>query len=291
MESLKILQGLLDGFLKLAGPLFQVARFLFLTVWGWILIGISIFIIIWNNSLNRDGQFSPLRFFGNTIQGLFQFYFSIASVIISLILLIVLSFVYNLVGEVSKGISLYREVKMLEATLKNLKAERKIMELRSEYVLSGEVKMIKVMIQYYAYSPIQDKDIPSGCEEHLISGRKIYAGFGVINFDYSLIEKGETKNVAFPDRLYSDSISYERGIRLISGEDVPYTFRLDENDILLLSPDDYKTQIQRIMDAVTNKSEAKRLGVRTFYGEAFAIVPSGKVYTFYSTGTGGIVVR
>lgn len=292
MESFLALQNILNGFLKFVGPLLWIARFLFLTIWGWILIVLSSLLVMFTNSFSREGRFSPMKFFGNTIQGLVQFYFSIASVIIGLILLLLLSFIYNLANDISKGISLYREIKMLEATLRNLKSERKIMELRAEYVQSGEVKMIKVMIQYYAHSPFQNKDVPSGYEEHLISGRKVYIGFGVINFDYSLIEKGEIKNIAFPDRLYSDSISYERGILLLFAKDsIPSTFRLDEKDILLLSIDDYKTQIQRIISAVTNQAEAKRLGVRTFYGEAFAITPSNKVYNFYSTGTGGIVMR
>ncbi len=196
MESLTTLQNLLNGFLKFAGPLLWIARFLFLTVWGWLLIILSSLLVIITNSFSRDGQFSPMRFFGNTIQGVVQFYFSIASVIIGLILLLLISFVYNIANDISKGISLYREVKMLEATLRNLKSERKVLELRLEYVQSGEVKMIKAMIQYYAYSPFQNRDIPSGYEEHLISGRKLYIGFGVINFDYSLIEKGEAKNIA-----------------------------------------------------------------------------------------------
>ncbi len=296
MENLKAIQnleGAINAFLGLIGPIAGIAGFLFLTVWGWLIIGTALLLLIIRKSRNKEGRFSFGNLFGTLSELLFSFYSNITSVIIGLILLFFMSFVYSVLKDLSGSLTLYREVKMLEAALKNLKTERKIMELRAGPKMEGEDRKIQVKIKFYAYSPAKDADIAAGDAEYIIPGRRLFADFGVFNFDYSLIEKGLAKNIAFPYRLYSDSLSHENGESIFFRKDaLPYTFSLDEKDIYILDRNDYQTEIFKIISAVTNESAAHKLGVRTSYGEAFGLVPNPeRTYTFYSTGTGGIIVR
>ncbi len=296
MDNLKVVQnlgGIVDGLLKLIGPVAYVTHFLFLTVWGWIIIFVFILLIIIRKSRDKSGHFSIGSMAGAVPELLFSFYANMGSIIIGLVILFFLTFVYSTLKDLASGLSLYRDVKMLEAALKNLKAERKIIEIKAAPVTVGDNKVIQAKIIYYSYSPVKDSDIKSGESDYVIPGRKLFVDFGVLNFDYSLIEKGEVKNIAFPDRLFSETLSHENGTNLLFGKDLlPDTFKLDEKDIYILDKDDYRSEILKLVAAVTNDLSARKLGIRTAYGEAIGIIPvPEKTYTFYSTGTGGIIVR
>ncbi len=89
----------------------------------------------------------------------------------------------------SKSLSLYREIKTLEATLKNLKSDRKLIELTAAPITDTDSPKLSAKIKYFSYSPVKDIDIISGESSYVIPGKKLYIDFGIFNFDYSLIEK------------------------------------------------------------------------------------------------------
>jgi hypothetical protein len=296
MDNLKAIQNLdniVNGLLNLIGPIASLAGFLFLTVWGWLIIIVFIVLIIIRKSRDKNGHFSIGNLAGSLPDLLFSLYSNIASVIMGLIILFFLTFVYSTLKDLASGLSLYRDVKMLEAALKNLKAERKILEIKAAPVTIGDSRAIQAKITYYAYSPVKDNDIKAGESECMIPGKKLFVDFGLLNFDYSLIEKGEAKNIAFPDRLFSETLSREKGTNLLFGNNtVPDTFNLEEKDIFILDKRDYQTEILKLVSAVTNEFSARKLGIRTAYGEAIGIIPfSERIYTFYSTEAGGIIIR
>jgi hypothetical protein len=296
MDNLKTIQnltGIINGLLGLIGPISAIVRFLFLTIWGWIIIIVLIIVIIAWKSRDRTGRFSFGNMAGAVPELLFSFYSNMSTVVIGIVILFFLTFVYSTIKELASGLTLYRDVKMLEAALKNLKSERKILEVRATPVPAGENSVIQAEITYYAYSPLKDSDIKTGQSVFDIPGKKLFVDFGLLNFDYSLIEKGEAKNVAFPDRLFSEILSRENGTNLLFGRGFfPETFNLDEKDIFILDKNEYQKEILKLVSAVTNESSARELGIRTAYGEAMGIIPvPQKIYTFYSTGTGGIIVK
>ncbi|MGA2142238.1 MAG: hypothetical protein ABSG94_07420 [Brevinematales bacterium] len=296
MENLKALQNLgsvVNALLNFIGPIAAVAQFLFLTFWGWLIIVFFILIIIAGHAKDKSGHFSMTGLLGAIPELLFGFYSSLANIVIGLVLIFFIGFVYSTIKDLSTGLSLYRDVKMMEAALRNLKSERKVMEIKALPVINGDKRSIDVKITYFAYSPAKDADVTGGSAEYNIQGRKLFVDFGVLNFDYTLIEKGEIKNIAFPDKLFSDTVSHDGGVNIFTGKDqFPATFNVEDKDLFILNKGDFQTEVLKFISAVTNAEAARKLGIRTAYGEAIGIFPSAdRVYTFYSTGTGGVIVR
>ncbi len=296
MDNLKIVQNLenvVNSLLNFIGPIAAVANFLFLTVWGWLIIVFFIILIIIGKSRDKNGHFSPGNLLASLPELLFAFYSNLTNIVIGLVVIFFMTFVYSTLKDLASGLSLYRDVKIMEAALKNLKAERKVMEVKTAPLINGDNRSIQVKITYFAYSSVKDADVPSGASEYTIQGRKLFVDFGVLNFDYSMIEKGEAKNIAFPDRLFSETVSHENGVDLFNGkENFPNTFNVEDKDLYILDKNDYQAEVLKFVAAVTNANAARKMGIRTSYGEALGIIPvPDKIYTFYSTGTGGVIVR
>jgi len=292
LKSLQNLQSVVNSLLNFVGPIAAVAQFLFLTIWGWLIIVFFILVMIAGKVRDKSGHFSIGNFISSIPALLFDFYSKLTNIVIGLVVIFFLAFVYITIKDLSAGLSLFRDIKLMEAALKNLKAERKVLELKAEPVISGDQRSISVKITYFAYSPAKDSDIPGGSANYTIQGRKLFVDFGVLNFDYSLVEKGNAKNIAFPDRLFSDTVSHENGVNIFTGKDqFPGTFNVDDKDLFLLNKSDFQEEILKFVAAVTNTASARKLGIRTAYGEALGIIPLfNRTYTFYSTGTGGVIV-
>lgn len=92
--------------------------------------------------------------------------------------------------------------------------------------------------------------------------------------------------------MFSDTVSFNDGISIFSKEnDIPLSLKLDDNSIFLLEKNEYDSIVKRVVKALNNERLALKLGIRTFYSEAVAIVPSkNKTYSIYSTGVGGLKI-
>lgn len=297
MIELKGLQGfetLLNTIIRMLEVLFQIARFVFLTPWGWIGIITLTGIVIFAGARDSRDEFSfssVVASFTKTLMGLYS---HLTTILTGLAVLVIVFAVSRPLKEMSESMKLYREVKTLEATLKNLQTERKLLEVSLSPTNDFTEPQMLVKLKYYAYSPAKGTDVLSGESAYLIEGRKLYLDFGVINFDYSLIEKGLARNIAYPARIYSDTVSPDKGYFLSEpGEaGIPLTFKLDEGDLYLLDGVEYKREIETIMACKTNERLARKMGIRTAYGEAIGIYPSAnRAIQFYSTGSGGVVIR
>lgn len=293
LNSILQLETFLNGFLFIVGIIITIAKFLFLTIWGWIIILLGLIAVVASKARNQEGEFSVSGLVGGFTETLFWFYSNITAILVGIVLLFFISVVFNSVKDLSKSLTLYRDVKMLEAAMKNLKAERKLIDLYSEFSSEKQVPKTYIRIKYYAYSAVKDEDIYTGESSFIIEGRKIFVDFGVINFDYSLIEKGLAKNLAFPGKVFSETVSADKGIRILAiTNGMPLSYKLDNQNIYLMDESDYQETISRIFSAVTNDDQARKLGIRTHYSEAIGFYPvSGKTYGFFSTGSGGVVVR
>jgi hypothetical protein len=296
MESLKSLaqlEGLLNGLLTVIGVLIAIAKFFFLTIWGWVIILFGLIAIILSKSRDRDGEFTFSRVAGGAAETLFWFYSNITAVLIGIVLLFFISTVFSSLKDLTKSLTLYRDVKMMEAALKNLSAERKMIELSAVTTNINQIPKTYVRIKYYAYSAVKDDDLFTGESSYIIEGKKIYVDFGVINFDYSLIEKGSAKNIAFPGKLFSDSVSADKGLEILAQTNgMPLSFKLDNQDIYIMDEEDYQDTVMKLISAATNEEQARKMGIRSHYGEAIGMYPAaGRLYSFYSTGAGGVVMR
>ena len=274
----------------------HVAGFIFLTVWGWIiLLALFIISIIYNAKIRQDDvTFSGVM--GSLWDAAFKFYTNITVIIIGLAILLTMSIISNAMNSFEKTISLYRRVLTLSAALKNLRSDRKLLDVSVSPAVFSNGQAMNVRLQYFAYSPVKDTDISSGDAAYIVPGRKLFVNFGVYNFDYSLLENGSSKNIAFPSKLYSDTVSFDSGIDVeTESAGVPMTFKLDSPDIYILDKTDYNDEMARIAASATNSEIARELGLRTAYGESISIVPpltgTSRIYSFYSTAAGGIIVK
>jgi hypothetical protein len=270
-----------------------IAKFLFLTPWGWILIVIAFISIILVKIRTKKDKITFYSFIGGFTETLFWFYSNIAVVLIGVLLIFSVSLLFKGFDDFSESLKLFREVKMLEAALKNLETDRKIIEAVVEPVVFEGQDRMNVTVRYFSYSPVKEDDILTGEKVYTVDGRRLYVDFGVINFKYSLIEEGEAINLAFPNKIYSESVAYEDGKSILGADKtIPLSYKLGDEDIFTISEDEYNAQLAKIFSSATNAAEARKMGIRTTYGQALTITPvAGRTYRFYSTGTGGMVLR
>ncbi len=270
---------------------YGIVKFLFFNVFGWLIIGLVLFFVVFVNSKTEKGYFSLGKFVANGIEKTFFLFSNIFQLIVGVLLILVLISFIPVIKEAKETLTLYKDVKNLNSALKNLKSERKILEA---YVESNDDKTeIVVNLKYFAYSPVKNTDVMTGEAEYRIPGNKVYIDSVVINFEYSLIESGKVINLSLPYRIFSDKVSFNDGISINSMDnEIPLSLKLDGDDIFLLDKEDYNSIIKRLVVALSDKKTALKMGVRTFYSEAIALTPSkNKKYIIYSTGSGGLVVR
>lgn len=270
-----------------------IAKFLFLTPWGWILVAVAFISMIVVRIRNNKGEFTFSSVLGGVTETLLWFYSNIANILIGVFLVFIVSSVYVSFDRAAQALRLFREIKTLEATLQNLQSERKVLELTATAVETQGRDQLNINLQFFAYSPVDGMDIPSGEQVLSVEGKRLYLDFGVINFRYAQIEGGEKMNLAFPYRLFSDQVAAEQGQSLLTGkEGLPYTFQLPADKIYRLSLDDYREQVAGLLAAATNAEQSRLMGIRTSYSQAFGLAPQpGRVYSFYATGAGGMVMR
>lgn len=270
---------------------YGIVKFLFFTVFGWIVIGLLFFYIIFVNSKNDKGYFSPGKFLANGIEKSFFLFSNIFQLIVGMILVIALISFIPVINEAKETINLYKDVRMLNAAIKNLKSERKILEATVD--LTEDRSELVVNLKYFAYSPVKNSDIMTGEAEYRIPGSKVYLDSIVINFEYSLVESGKAINLSLPYKIFSDKISFNDGISINSMDnDIPLSLKLDKDDIFLLEKEEYNSTIKKLISTLNDKKNALKMGVRTFYSEAIVLYPlKNKKYTIYSTGNGGLVLR
>jgi hypothetical protein len=293
LDALKSLESTLGAVIFLLNPLVAAAKFLFLTPWGWIAIGIAFIFVVIVGSRGQDGEFHLSTFLASLARTAFSLYANLFHILVGVAILAGVYVLSNAARDAAATLTLMRETKMLEAALANLKSDRKVLEVKCVPDMQDPGNNL-VTLSYFAWSPGLDRDVPAGEETVTIAGEKIYVDFGVINFDYSLVEKGERKNITFPHTLYSDIRAYENGADLLHPSNgVPASFSPDRQTLFLLDGSEYDREIGIVMDAATNRDKARKLGIRAAYGEAIAIKPqqNGKTYQFYSTGTGGVVLK
>jgi hypothetical protein len=296
MESIPAIQAadsVLQGLVGLTGALIGITQFLFLTAWGWMILVLVFILTVVSRSRDPAGEISLSGVFRGLGETAFWFYSNMVSIVIGIVLVLLLSFVYNGVKELSVSLSLYRDIKMLESALHNLKAERKLLEVSAVPFVDADTRKIKVRVKYFSYSPVKNADLPSGEAEYVIAGRKLYIDFGLLNFDYALIEKGTAVNIAYPNRIFSESVAPTNGTSIIAVQDgLPLSFKLDERDLYLLGIGDFKNEIGLLFSAATNDALARKMGIRSFYGEALGMTPDPeRIYRIYSTGTGGVLLK
>jgi hypothetical protein len=290
ISAIGVIDELLNGFLNV---IIWIAKILFLTPWGWIIVAVAFVAMLVAKIRTSKDEVTFYSVVGGVTETLFWFYTNVSTIIIGVFVVFVLSIIFTGLRDVTDSFKLFNEVKTLEATLKNLKTDRKVLEITALPVSVNGTNRMNVTVKYFAYSPVQEKDIQTGERVYIVDGKKLYVDFGVINFKYALIEKGEAYNIAFPSHMFSEVLPPDNGMNIFAAADgIPLTFKLDNKDIYILSKDSYVAQINKIIAYSTNTNLSREMGVKTTYSEALAFEPQeGKVYQFFSTGAGGVILK
>lgn len=274
--------------------LIAVAKFLFLTPWGWVILLLVFTSMLFVKIQDKKGEVSFYSFVGGMSESLFWLFSNMTNIVFGLLLVLLVGLVADGFFSVKESLLLFNEVKTLESALRNLNSERKLVEVRANPLEVAGTPTMNVVIRYFAYSPVEDEDVETAEKSYSIEGTKLYIDFAVMNFDYSLIESGESYNIAFPGTLYSDTVAYNDGIDIFTrqDDDLPFTFELETDQTFLLSDEEYEETMNWIIESATNESSARLLGIRTSYGQSMSLTPeSGTAYVISSTGAGGLVME
>lgn len=133
-------------------------------------------------------------------------------------------------------------------------------------------------------------------EEIRVPGKELKFDSMVVNFDYSEIETGKARNVAFPYKVFSEKLAPDSGIKLKT------IFTLDEIDELLeleaesaygLSSDTFKKRAKEFISIVKDPVKSREMGIKSTYGETITIPASAKEgdeFIIRITGVGGLTL-
>ncbi|NPV37794.1 MAG: hypothetical protein HPY78_00790 [Brevinematales bacterium] len=279
METFQLLFPLVHGLAK-------IFSFLFFTPWGWAILGFLFLLLLFKQGISGDGSWRWSVFLFNLSEKTTLFFLSLPQFLMGFLFLFLLAFFEKDIHILSENLRLNREKELLTQTLKNLHFEGKLLDISVETTTNGYT----LTLFYYTHSPWQNKPLLRHRETFFTPEKRIYVDFGVCNFEYSVVAEGSAYNLAFPARIYTETIPPEKGYSLFSGEKgLLWGFDIPEEDLVGIDGKNFHLMGQRIVEAITNSAAAKKLGIRTFYGQAIAIdlVP-GRTYQFVSTGTGGV---
>ncbi|MCX7882091.1 MAG: hypothetical protein N2314_02585 [Brevinematales bacterium] len=279
METIQKLLSLIKG-------LADVFSFLLFTWWGWGILASLILLLVFKQGISGDGTWRWSVFLLNLSEKCVSLVISLPQIVMGILVIFIIATFGKEIQLFSENLRLIHQKEILNQTLKNLRFEGKILEIKVDHATNGYA----LTLFYYTHSPWQNTPILRSTQRLFTTEKRVYVDFGVCNFDYALIAEGNTYNLAFPARLYTETISPEKGYTLFSGEKgILWSFDIPDEDLVGIDAKDFRTMGQQIVSAITNATIAKKLGIRTFYGQAIAVdLIAGKTYQFVTTGTGGV---
>jgi hypothetical protein len=212
------------------------------------------------------------------------------------VFLAVFVFFVMVVG-ISKGIDSMGEfvqnqqkIRELQSLLKQLDQRYKVAEI--EVVEFNSYKNeSELLIKFYDYANQGYSNINQSIT---IKGRDIYFDAIVLNFEYSEIATGNTKNLVLPYRVFSEEVPQEQGIplNLTDRNGIPLIFTRNEINIYGMEQTKYTENVKEIMSYITNKEKARLAGIRSVYGNAVhKNIQKGEVFSIWVEQTGGLVIK
>ncbi len=304
-ESLELL-GKLNWFLK---PISKIILFFFTSKLGFtllILLIVFFFLILLMNRFRMRGLLNkaagsqtkllPRDFISILIEEVVSIFAKIISNIT--VLAVVLFLLFAIVGlsttfsTVETYMQNQKKIKELRQVVKNLNQRYKVAKIE---ILDYDAKRnsTKLKISFYDYA---QKGFAKQNQVLSLPGKKIYFLTHVINFDYSLIEAGEAKNIAIPYCIFSEKMKQEDGIMLNVADTsgIPFIFNRNEEDLYGINIDKYNEYMKEIMNYMTDEEVARQAGIRSSYVSAPSFVKvlrKGQTFIIWIEQTGGLVVK
>ena len=267
----------------------RILSFFFFSVWGWLILSILLVLFLVKQGIAGDGQWRWHVFLLNLSETLTKLLLWFPQIILSITLLFGIALFEKDIQTLYENLKIARETQTLTQALKNLSFEGKILEISVHTTNSAFLLSMK----FFTHSPWDNKPILKTNQNLIVNASRVNIDIGVCNFSYSRIAEGSAYNIAFPYRIYTATQAPQNGFSLFTGEKgILSVFDIPEDDLVGISPHEFLTTVSQIVAAITNTTVAKRLGIRTFYGEAIAIdLKESTTYTFVTTGNGGVLLK
>ncbi len=213
----------------------------------------------------------------------------ILTVIVILVSIVGLSATFTAVDNFLQN---QRRIKELKTVLKNLNENYKVAKIK--IVDYDRIKdQTTVSIKFFDYA--RNEFMPEA-QKLTLKGHQIYFLTYVLNFDYSEIEAGNVKNLAFPYKIFTEKIKEDSGIMLNVRDTagIPYIYHRNEKEIYGLDSATFYKRLKEIVKFIDNPDSARKQGVRSFYLQAphnITYPRKGTVYTIFIEQTGGLVIK
>ncbi|MBN1253327.1 MAG: hypothetical protein JXR51_10420 [Bacteroidales bacterium] len=182
------------------------------------------------------------------------------------------------------------KIKELKSIVKQLNQRYKVAEIKVlNYNLISNKTDLEIKFYDYAKQGYSNEN-----QDISIQGNDIYFDAVILNFEYSEISSGTTKNIVLPYRIFSEKVPQENGISLNLKDEngIPLIFKRNENEIYGMESEKYKSGIKEIMSYLTDDKKAKMAGIRSIYGNAVhKTMRKGETYTIWIEQTGGLVIK
>lgn len=193
-------------------------------------------------------------------------------------------------GTLRKILQASERIKELQTIVKNLS--------RSETVAKVSLESIKTLpgrktpVRLYSVDILGADGETVSTQKFELEGSEFIIDCININFDYSQIETGEQKNLAYPYRVYTEKIPAAEGMKLecmFNDDGLPYNFCLDDDEIYGMTPGAFYSRLDELMDILKDDDLSREMGIRSTVGNAPRLrMNIGDVYYIDVEQTGGI---
>ncbi|MBN2894256.1 MAG: hypothetical protein JXL97_20460 [Bacteroidales bacterium] len=214
------------------------------------------------------------------------------------VLVVVLFLMLAIVGlsatfsTVDNFIANQNKIKEMKLVVKNLNQRYKVAKVEIlDY--DWQTDSTKMKISFFDYA--QNGYLPD-VQEIALAGHNIYFLTFVLNFDYSLIESGQEKNIAIPYLIFTEKMTQEQGIKLNvkDSSGMPFVFNRQADDLYGISVDTYNERMKEILLFMNDEDKAREAGIRSFYSTAPNFVKAlrkGQTFIIWIEQTGGLVIK
>ncbi len=210
---------------------------------------------------------------------IFIFFTFFKTVFLVIIIVLVAYFFYNIYNAIDQYLNLLE----LKKYVKNLSRERILAKIIITEIPNNNY--FKCNVELYS---LTGKIFKKSSFE--IPGTEFYIDFVVINFDYTFIEKG-SNNIAYPNVIFSDRISFDDGFALLTDEELKKFLAAEADKFLGLNSKKVESLSQFIFKSIKDENYAKKNGVRCIVGSALHHkVFLNSVYKVYLQNTGGLTL-
>lgn len=128
-----------------------------------------------------------------------------------------------------------------------------------------------------------------------LPGSRIAIDSITVNFDYSQIESGQQKNIAYPYRVYSERMKPDDAVPLtcmFNDEQLPVIYCLEASSIYGMEQDAFFLRLKELFGILKDEKRSRELGIRSVNGTVNHVAMNqGDVWRLSVEATGGLSIR